>query len=97
MAVRWALAHGYRSKESNRAFRHCAGGHFPDYKLPDHLGNQRFRASVGAEWTFLSDPGRIVQKDLDIPEYTDPEHNPMIPYTLVLKPGLVVYSIYDGY
>ncbi|MEI9968238.1 MAG: AhpC/TSA family protein [Terracidiphilus sp.] len=27
----------------------------------------------------------------------DPEHDPMIPHTLVLKPGLVVYSIYNGY
>ena len=42
-------------------------------------------------------PGRIVQKDLDIQEYTDPEHDPMIPHTLVLKPGLVVHSIYNGY
>jgi hypothetical protein len=55
------------------------------------------RASVGAQWTFLSDPGRIVQKDLDIKEYTDPEHDPMIPHTLVLKPGLVVHSVYNGY
>jgi peroxiredoxin len=63
----------------------------------DHHTLQEFRASVGAQWPFLSYPGRIVQKDLDIQEYTDPEHNPMIPYTLVLKPGLVVYSIYNGY
>ncbi|MGC2818264.1 MAG: hypothetical protein WA198_01180, partial [Candidatus Sulfotelmatobacter sp.] len=35
--------------------------------------------------------------DLDIAEYTDPENNPMIPHTLVLKPGLVIYSIYNGY
>ena len=53
--------------------------------------------SVGAQWPFLSDPGRIVQKDLDIQEYTDPEHDPMIPHTLVLKPGLVIHSIYNGY
>src|SRR6516164_8624182 len=46
----------------------------------DHHTLQEFRASVGAQWTFLSDPGRTVQKDLDIQEYTDPEHNPMIPY-----------------
>ncbi len=52
---------------------------------------------MGAQWTFLSDPGRTMQKDLDIQEYTDPEHDPMIPHTLVLKPGLVVHSIYDGY
>jgi peroxiredoxin len=58
---------------------------------------REFRASVGAQWTFLSDAGRHVQKDLDIQEYTDPHHNPMIPYTLVLKPGLVIHSIYNGY
>jgi hypothetical protein len=63
----------------------------------DHHTLQEFRASVGAQWTFLSDPDRKVQKDLDIQEYTDPEHNPMIPHTLVLKPGLVIYSIYNGY
>jgi peroxiredoxin len=56
-----------------------------------------FRAAVGAQWTFLSDAGRKVQKDLDIQEYTDPHHNPMIPHTLVLKPGLVIHSIYNGY
>ncbi len=63
----------------------------------DHHTLQEFRASVGAEWTFLSDPDRTIQKDLDIQEYTDPEHDPMVPHTLVLKPGLVVYSIYNGY
>jgi peroxiredoxin len=63
----------------------------------DHHTSQEFRASLGAEWTFLSDPGRTIQKDLDIQEYTDPEHDPMIPHTLVLKPRLVVYSIYNGY
>ena len=62
-----------------------------------HHELQEFRASVGAQWTFLSDPERIVQKDLDIQEYTDPEHDPMIPHTLVLKPGLVIHSIYNGY
>ena len=63
----------------------------------DHHTSQEFRDSVGAQWPFLSDPGRIVQKDLDIQEYTDPEHDPMIPHTLVLKPGLVIHSIYNGY
>ena len=41
--------------------------------------------------------GRTLQKDLDIAEYTDPEHNPMIPHTLVLEPGLRVFKIYAGY
>jgi peroxiredoxin len=63
----------------------------------DHHTLQEFRASVGAQWTFLSDPDRTIQQDLDIQEYTDPEHDPMIPHTLVLKPGLVVHSIYNGY
>ncbi len=55
------------------------------------------RTGVGAHWPFLSDPGRKVQKDLDIAEYTDPTHNPMIPHTIVLEPGLIVYKIYNGY
>jgi hypothetical protein len=38
-----------------------------------------------------------IQKDLDIAEYTDPEHDPMIPYVIVLEPGLVVFKIYNGY
>ncbi|HEY2821934.1 MAG TPA: redoxin domain-containing protein [Candidatus Acidoferrum sp.] len=61
------------------------------------LVTNEFRSGVGAHWTFLSDAGRVVQKDLDIVEYTDPSHNPMIPYTIVLEPGLVVFKIYNGY
>ena len=57
----------------------------------EHHTLQEFRLSVGAQWTFLSDPERTVQRDLDIKEYTDPDHDPMIPHTLVLKPGLVVH------
>src|SRR5215217_1544446 len=63
----------------------------------EHHELQEFRALVGAQWTFLSDPGRTIQKDLDIQECTDPDHDPMIPHTLVLKPGLVIHSIYNGY
>lgn len=56
-----------------------------------------FRTGVDAHWSFLSDPARKIQKDLDIVEYTDPNHNPMIPHTLVLEPGLLIYKIYMGY
>ena len=38
-----------------------------------------YRTGVGAHWPFLSDAGRVVQKDLDIAEYTDPRaqsHDP---------------------
>jgi hypothetical protein len=37
------------------------------------------RLGVGADWTFLHDTERKIQKDLDIAEYTDPHNNPMIP------------------
>ena len=63
----------------------------------DHRTIQEFRASVGAQWPFLSDPERKVQKELEIQEYTDPNDNPMILHTPVLKPGLVIHRIYNGY
>jgi peroxiredoxin len=61
------------------------------------LETNEYRTGVGAHWPFLSDPGRVVQKDLDIAEYTDAANNPMIPHTIVLEPGLVVFKIYCGY
>jgi len=61
------------------------------------LETNEFRSGVGARWTFLSDPARKVQKDLDIAEYTDPQHNPMIPYAFVLEPSLRIFKIYNGY
>ncbi len=63
----------------------------------DRHTTQELRASVGAQWTFLSDPGRIVQRDLDIQDYTDPQRDPMIPHTLVLTPGLAIHAVYNGY
>jgi len=35
------------------------------------LKTNEFRDSVGAQWTFLSDAGHKIQKDLDIQQYTD--------------------------
>jgi peroxiredoxin len=61
------------------------------------MATNEYRMGVGAHWPFLSDAARVVQKDLDIAEYTDPTNNPMIPHTIVLEPGLVVYKIYNGY
>jgi hypothetical protein len=61
------------------------------------LETNEFRSAVGAHWPFLSDHGRKIQKDLDIAEYTDPTHNPMVPHTIVLEPGRVVHTIYVGY
>ncbi|QDP25459.1 redoxin domain-containing protein [Bradyrhizobium cosmicum] len=56
-----------------------------------------YRSGVGAHWPFLSDSRRIIQKDLDIAEYTDPVHNPMIPHVVVLEPRLVIHKVYNGY
>ena len=61
------------------------------------IETNEYRAAIGAHWPFLSDAGRKVQKDLDIAEYTDATHNPMIPHTIVLEPGLIVFKIYNGY
>src|SRR5438309_4067066 len=61
------------------------------------ITTNEYRTRVGAHWTFLSDAGRKVQKDLEIVEYTDPTHDPMIPHTIVLEPGLLVFRIYVGY
>jgi hypothetical protein len=47
------------------------------------LETNEMRDALGAAWPFLADPGRTVQKDLDIQEYTDPVHDPMIPHTFV--------------
>ncbi|MCE5190211.1 MAG: redoxin domain-containing protein [Actinomycetia bacterium] len=63
----------------------------------DILQLNELKLGVGAHWTFLHDPERTIQKDLDIKEYTDPLNDVMIPHTIVLEPGLVIYKIYNGY
>jgi len=55
------------------------------------------RLGVGAHWPFLYDEDKIIFNDLDIEEYTDALHRPMIPHTFVLEPGLKIYKIYNGY
>jgi peroxiredoxin len=80
---------------------------YPDFRVAytrlavistdNQLEINEFRDSVGAEFPFLADPERLVQKDLEIEEYTDPVHDPMIPHTLVLEPELRIFRIYNGY
>jgi peroxiredoxin len=66
--------------------------------MPDPLPRvQDFREGTGAQWTFLADEEGVVRQTLDIAEYTDPDHNAQIPYTLVLAPGLQIFRIYNGY
>jgi hypothetical protein len=38
-----------------------------------------------------------MQRELEIDEYTDSHDAATVPHTLVLKPGLVIHSIYNGY
>jgi peroxiredoxin len=61
------------------------------------MGSIDLRLGVGAHWPFLHDEERIIQRDLEIQEYTDPHHDPMIPHTFVLEPGLKIFRIYNGY
>ena len=41
-----------------------------------------YRSGVDAHWPFLSDARRVIQKDLDIAEYTDPLPRGSIVYAL---------------
>lgn len=99
------LARGGYDPKEHRFLRQFADA-YPDFKVAytrlavittdNQLDINEFRDAVGAEWPFLADPERTVQKDLDIQEYTDP-HDPMVPHTFVLEPGLTISSIYNGY
>lgn len=56
-----------------------------------------YRQQTNAHWPFLYDEERIVQKDLNIREYTDTSHDVMVPHTIVLGRDLQVFKIYNGY
>ncbi|KCV27225.1 antioxidant, AhpC/TSA family [Bordetella bronchiseptica SBL-F6116] len=55
------------------------------------------RQQLGAHYPFLYDEEKRVRDDLDILEYTDPQHEPMVPHTLLLAPGLETRRIWNGY
>ena len=55
------------------------------------------RLDVAADWIFLSDEEKRIQRDFAIEEYTDTKRRPMIPHSLVLEPGLKLYKVYNGY
>jgi peroxiredoxin len=96
---------GYDPKE-HRFLRGLVDA-YPDFRVgytriavistDNQLDTNEFRDSLGAEWPFLVDPERAVQRDLDIQEYTDPVHDPMIPHTFVLAPELRIFKVYNGY
>jgi peroxiredoxin len=100
------LARGGFDPKEHRFLRHLADT-YPDFRAAytrvvvistdGQLEINEFRDSVGAEFPFLADPHRTVRDDLDIVEYTDPVHDPMVPHTFVLGPGLEIFRIYNGY
>jgi peroxiredoxin len=56
-----------------------------------------FRAGLGARWTFLSDPDRVVQEQLGLRETTDTVNHPYVPAVFTLFPDLRVRRSYNGY
>jgi peroxiredoxin len=56
-----------------------------------------FRAGLGARWTFLCDPDRVVQRQLGLRETTDTVHDPYVPAVFTLRPDLTIHRAYDGY
>ena len=100
------LSRGGFDPKEHRFLRHLVDA-YPDFRnaytrlvlisTDNQLNINEFRDAVGATWPFLSDPGRTVQLDLDIKEFTDEPHDPMIPHTFVLEPGLKIFKIYNGY
>jgi peroxiredoxin len=100
------LSRGGVDPKEHRFLRHVVDA-YPNFRVAytrvvvistdNQLEINEFRDSVGAQFPFLADPERTVQKDLDIVEYTDPVHDPMIPHTFVLGPALKIWAIYNGY
>ncbi len=56
-----------------------------------------FRAGLGARWTFLSDPDRLVQDRLGLREAADTRNRPYVPATFVLDPELRIETAHNGY
>ncbi|MEI7037437.1 peroxiredoxin-like family protein [Fulvimonas yonginensis] len=55
------------------------------------------RQQLDAHYPFLYDEKRQVRDELDIPEYTDTQHDPMVPHTFLLGPGLKIHRVWNGY
>jgi peroxiredoxin len=56
-----------------------------------------FRAGLGARWTFLCDPDRHYQAELNLRETTDTIHRPYLPASFLLRPDLGIQQAWNGY
>ena len=80
------------------------GAVFPDYEFSDHHGVHRTLSELqeGDPLVLVLSRGGFCPKERRQHEgllrgIHRPEHNPMIPHTIVLEPGLRVCKIYNGY
>ncbi len=55
------------------------------------------RQQLGASYLFFYDEKKTVRDELDILEYTDSQHEPMVPHTVLLEPGLKIRRVWNGY
>lgn len=55
------------------------------------------RQQLDAHYPFLYDEHKTLRDRLDICEYTDPSHLPMIPHTFLLGPRLAIRCVWNGY
>src|SRR6476661_4651928 len=72
-----------------------ARGHYCPKEHQQHLELAAFYPKIAVAYTQIATIATDEHHTLQ--EYTDPENDPMIPHTIVLKPGLVVHRIYNGY
>src|ERR1700722_16549755 len=94
------LSRGGFDPKEHRFLRHLVDA-YPDFRnaytrlvvisTDNQLNINEFRRPLGSAWPFLSDPDRMIQKDLDIKEFPDEPHDPMIPLTFVLDPALKIF------
>src|SRR4051794_10025114 len=73
-------------------------------RTSDHTGASR---ATGRHRDWDTNPRRVTMRsaiapggvfpDYELPDQENINHGPMIPHTLVLKPGLVVHKVYNGY
>jgi peroxiredoxin len=55
------------------------------------------RQQLDAHYPFLYDEKKRIRDELQILEYTDTQHQPMIPHTILLAPGLEIRRVWSGY
>jgi len=67
--------------------------------LPNDLHDVfKMKIATGAWWTYLSDGDYLVQRELEVDEYTDGHHRATVPHTVVCEPGsLRIAKVYVGY